>query len=127
MPGGEEAPLILDMGASFGLPNEEEYFDLMPSAYFKNIAMGAINYALGGVVAGIYRPEIVNSKWTGSNQGSFMVVIDAGRLQPLADLKAEMDRMVSAGEKMKPLPGMDRYASDSVVRRLDYSSRDIIV
>ena len=76
--------MILDMGASFGLPNEEEYFDLMPSAYFKNIAMGAINYALGGVVAGIYRPEIVNSKWTGSNQGSFMVVIDAGRLQPLA-------------------------------------------
>ena len=56
------------MGASFGLPNEEEYFDLMPSAYFKNIARGAINYALGGVVAGIYRPEIVNSKWAGSNQ-----------------------------------------------------------
>ena len=40
----------------------------MPSAYFKNIAMGAINYALGGVVAGIYRPEIINSKWSGSNQ-----------------------------------------------------------
>ena len=68
IPGGEEAPLALDMGASFGLPNEEEYFELMPSAYFKNIAMGAINYALGGVVSGIYRPEIVNSKWSGSNQ-----------------------------------------------------------
>eukprot|EP01043_Picozoa_sp_COSAG02_P016986 COSAG02_NODE_760_length_17479_cov_23.555178_8_plen_90_part_00 len=67
VPGGEEAPLALDMGASFGLPNEEDYFDLMPSAYFKNIAMGAINYALGGVVSGIYRPEVVNSKWE-SNQ-----------------------------------------------------------
>eukprot|EP01043_Picozoa_sp_COSAG02_P016985 COSAG02_NODE_760_length_17479_cov_23.555178_7_plen_38_part_00 len=37
-----------------------------------------------------------------------MVAIDAGRLQPLADLKAEMDRMVHDGEKMQPLPGMDR-------------------
>lgn len=41
-------------------------------------------------------------------QGSFMVAIDAERLQPLAELKAEMDRMVSDGEKMQPLPGMDR-------------------
>jgi hypothetical protein len=41
-------------------------------------------------------------------QGSFMVAIDAGRLQPLADLKAQMDRMVHDGEKMQPLPGMDR-------------------
>ena len=35
IPGDEEAPLILDMGASFGLPDENEHFDLMPSAYFK--------------------------------------------------------------------------------------------
>ena len=47
----------------------------------------------GGVVAGIYRDEVVNSEWTASNQGSFFVVIDAARLQPLAELKAEMDRM----------------------------------
>lgn len=41
-------------------------------------------------------------------QGSFLVCIDASRLQPLADLKAEMDRMVSAGERMQPLPTMDQ-------------------
>ena len=64
------------MGASFGLPNEKEYFNLMPSAYFKNIAMGAINYALGGVVSGIYRPEIVNSKWTGSNQVTYFTSLE---------------------------------------------------
>jgi hypothetical protein len=37
-----------------------------------------------------------------------LVAIDAGRLQPLMELKAEMDRMVRDGEKMQPLPGMDR-------------------
>ena len=37
-----------------------------------------------------------------------MVAIDAGRLQPLVELKAEMDRMVRDGENMQPLPGMDR-------------------
>ena len=72
------------MGASFGLPNEKEYFDLMPSAYFKNIAMGAINYALGGVVSGIYRPEIVDSKWKGSNQVSccFPALKESGLASP---------------------------------------------
>ena len=43
--------------------------------------MGAITYALGGVVSGIYRDEVVNSKWSGSNQGSFLVVINANALQ----------------------------------------------
>lgn len=47
------------------------------------------------MVPGIYRPEVVGSKWAASNQGSMMVVIDASTLQPLADLKAEMDRMVA--------------------------------
>ena len=103
IPGGEEAPLILDMGASFGL--KDEFFPEMPQAYFKDIAVGAITYALGGVVSGIYRDEVVNSKWTGSNQGSFLVVINANFLQPLTQLKQEMDRFVADAEKMKPLPG----------------------
>ena len=93
IPTGDEATLALDMGASLGLPDVNEHFEEMPQAYFKHIALGAVNRALGGVVAGIYRDEIVNSEWTASNQGSFFVVIDAARLQPLAELKAEMDRM----------------------------------
>jgi LDH2 family malate/lactate/ureidoglycolate dehydrogenase len=105
IPGAEQAPVALDMGASFGLPNHDEFFDMMPGAYFKEVALGAITYALGGVVSGIYRDEVVHSRWSGSNQGSFLVVIDAGRLQPLAELKAQMDRFVRDAERMRPMPG----------------------
>ena len=69
----------------------------------KELAIGAINRALGGVVAGVYRPELSSSKWSHLQQGSFMVVIDAERLQPLQELKQAMDKMVSDAEKMQPV------------------------
>lgn len=105
VPSGEQADLVLDMGASFGL--DLDLFESIPSlqrAFFKNLAVGAVNCALGGVVPGIYRQEFVDSKFE-ANQGSMIIVIDVGRLLPLAELKGQMDKFVASAEAAQPLPG----------------------
>ena len=105
VPSGDQADLVLDMGASFGLGLD--LFESIPSlqgAFFKNLALGAVNSALGGVVPGIYRQEFVDSKFE-ANQGSMMVVIDVGRLLPLAELKGQMDKFVASAEASQPFPG----------------------
>ena len=53
---------------------------------------------------GIYRQEFVDSKYE-ANQGSMIIVIDAGRLLPLAELHGQMDSFVAAAEASQPFPG----------------------
>ena len=50
-PNGEQPPLVLDMGAHM-LPWGEELFAQIPFAFFKELGIGAVNRALGGVLAG---------------------------------------------------------------------------
>ena len=63
-PNGEQPPLVLDMGAHM-LPWGEELFAQIPFAFFKELGIGAVNRALGGVLAGIYLPQFIppTSPW----------------------------------------------------------------
>ncbi len=106
VPAGDEPPLVMDMGVSL-LGFEEELFRRLPTAFFKNMALSAAIRALGGVFAGIFRQEMVESEWE-SNQGSFIVVVNVAHFTPVDELKKEMDRFISEARRAQPLPGMER-------------------
>ncbi len=107
-PHGSEAPLVLDMGASM-LPWDEDLYNQIPFAFFKELGIGAINRTLGGVLAGIYLPQFVppESPWE-SNQGSFLTAFDVRCFMPLDEFREQMDRFVADARKMQPFPGCDR-------------------
>jgi len=104
-PAGEQPPLVLDMGASM-LPWDEELFERMPFAFFKELGIGAMNRVFGGYLAGIYLPQFMapQSKWE-SNQGAFITVYDVKAFMPVEEFKAEMDRFIEQARAMQPFPG----------------------
>jgi LDH2 family malate/lactate/ureidoglycolate dehydrogenase len=104
-PGGEQPPLVMDMGGVL-IRYDEALFDQVPATFFKAMALSAAIRALGGVFAGIYKSEYCDEKWE-SNQGSFIAVVNVAHFMPVDELKAEMDRFVGEARKTKPLPGME--------------------
>ena len=107
-PNGEQPPLVLDMGAHM-LPWSEELFAQIPFAFFKELGIGAVNRALGGVLAGIYLPQFIppTSPWE-SNQGSFLAAFDVRAFMPLEEFQSQMDAFVAAARNMQPFPGLNR-------------------
>ncbi|MCH2661927.1 Ldh family oxidoreductase [bacterium] len=107
-PNGEQPPLVLDMGAHM-LPWDEAIYEQMPFAFFKELGIGAINRALGGVLAGIYLPQFIppQSPWE-SNQGAFLAAFDVRAFMPLEEFQAQMDAFVAAARNMQPFPGTDQ-------------------
>ncbi len=108
LPAGDQPPVILDMASSM-LDYDEELFARMPFAFFKELGIAAIPYGLGGVLAGIYKPEFSEpaSKWI-SNQGSFIAAFSIEAFMDLAEYQAEMDRWVSEVRALEPFPGQEQ-------------------
>jgi len=108
IPAGLQPPLVLDMGAYF-LPYSDDLFGQFPATFFKGLGLAALFQALGGILAGIYKPEVQAplSRWE-SNQGSFIVMFDIKRFMPVDEFKKEMDRYIGEARRMKPFPGQER-------------------
>jgi len=105
IPAGEQPPLVLDMGTALP-PWDVRLFKQYPWVYFRDLGLGAILQALGGILAGIYKPEMrpPQSKWE-SDQGAFIAVFDVSRFFPAEEFKKEMDRFIGEAQNMKPFPG----------------------
>jgi len=108
VPAGVEPPLVLDMGAHL-LPHEPELMAQFPKVFFKSLGLGAVLYALGGLLAGIRRPECLppETQWE-ANQGSFIAFFSVSRFMPVEEFRREMDKYVAQARDMQPFPGMDR-------------------
>jgi LDH2 family malate/lactate/ureidoglycolate dehydrogenase len=108
VPAGQEPPLVLDMGASF-LPRTEELMAKFPQVFFKALGIGSANLALGGILAGTWRPESrpPDSRWT-VNQGSFLTAWNVARFREPDSFKAEIDRHIRKVRALEPLPGFDQ-------------------
>lgn len=107
VPADEQPPLVLDMGAHM-LPHEPELLERFPRVFFKSLGLGAVLQVLGGVLAGIHRPErqAPRSPWV-SDQGGFVAAIAVERFMPLEEFKADMDGYVARARRMRPYPGVD--------------------
>jgi LDH2 family malate/lactate/ureidoglycolate dehydrogenase len=108
VPGGKQPPLVLDMGAVL-LPRTEALMAEFPHAFFKGLGLGAVNAALGGILAGVQAPgeSAPGSGWV-SGQGSFLTAWDVSRFIDLQAFRSELDRYVEKARNTKPLPGLER-------------------
>ncbi len=107
VPAGEQPPFVFD-GGGFDLPYSEERFGEAPSPFFKGFGVNVAVTILGGLLAGIYRQELMESRdgWQ-SNQGAFVAVFNVSHFMRVDDFKAEMDRYINDVGKTIPLPGSD--------------------
>ena len=99
MPAGNQPPLILDFGAIHdvgdGAPHAKEIYDMAPGLVFRHLGLGAVCQSMGGFLGGVpLDEERANKRFSGANQGSFMVFVDINRLMPVAQFQREMDAYI---------------------------------
>ena len=112
VPAGQAPPLLLDFGAIHdvgdGDPHADEIYALAPGLVFRHLGLGAVCQSIGGFLGGVpAHPARARRRWSGANQGSFMVFVDVNRFRPLADFQREMDDYVAQIATLRPLPGYD--------------------
>ena len=112
LPTGDEPPFVLDFGAMHdlypGSPHMDTIIALAPGTVFRSLGLGAVCQALGGFLAGVpLDPDRAERRWSGANQGSFLIAVDLARFFPLDAFKAEMDAYARAVRQMEPLPGFN--------------------
>jgi LDH2 family malate/lactate/ureidoglycolate dehydrogenase len=127
-PADEEPTLVLDTGATF-IDWDADHFERDPWPFFKSLGLGAVLQGLGGIFAGIYKPEFQapQSQWE-SNQGGFIAVFDIACFMPVAEFKKEMDRFMREARAMQPLPGTESAELCGSVewqRERDYAANGI--
>jgi LDH2 family malate/lactate/ureidoglycolate dehydrogenase len=112
IPTGSEPPFALDFGAVhdmyLGPDGMAPVMELVPSAVLRSFGLGCVCQALGGLLCGLpVDAERAGRKWSGADQGSFMIAVDIERLFPAEQFKAEMDEYARRVRRMLPLPGLN--------------------
>jgi LDH2 family malate/lactate/ureidoglycolate dehydrogenase len=108
IPAGDQPPLVLDMGATL-LPRTKELMAEFPEVFVKALGIGSVNVVLGGLLAGVWRPEGLppESPWS-ADQGSFLTAWDVSRFMDLDTFMAHVDRHIGQARGMEPLVPFDR-------------------
>jgi L-2-hydroxycarboxylate dehydrogenase (NAD+) len=121
IPAGEEPPLVLDFGAMHdlypGSPHLQELIRLAPSTVFRSMGLGTVCQAVGGFLAGVplggeaaKSPPEAARKWSGANQGAFLVAVEIARFLPVETFTAQMKSYVRQVRRMQPLEGYETAA-----------------
>jgi len=105
-PSRAQPPLVLDMSASM-MGYDEELFKQFHSVFTKSLGLGVALHALGGILAGIRKPELEppHSRWE-SNQGAFLAVFNIEHFMGIDEFETTMDRFIGQARDMKPFPDM---------------------
>ena len=104
IPAGSAQPAIVyDGSVGFGIADDGN----TTRHLLKQLGLQTAVVALGGIVAGVYQPETLNTPWE-ANQGSFIAVFDASKLMPAGEYSATLDRFVGQAMAMQPVSGLER-------------------
>lgn len=105
-PTRNQPPLVLDMAAVF-MGYRDELFQEYYALFAKSLGLAVALQALGGILAGIWRPEFQppRSKWD-SNQGAFLLAMKIDHFMEVEEFERTLDDFVERARKMKPFPGM---------------------
>lgn len=105
-PTRSQPPLTLDMGAAL-LPQEQALMEQYHWVFMKSLGLGVAIQALGGILAGIWKPELAGpeSIWE-SNQGAFIAVLNVKNLMPIEEFERTLDRFIDQARHMQPFAGM---------------------
>ena len=82
-----------------------ELFARSPAVYFKALGLSVIPQLLGGIMAGIWKEEYVESNWI-SDQGSFIAVFDLARFIPIDEFKSRVDGYIDRARHLEPGEGL---------------------
>lgn len=108
IPAEKQPPIVLDMSANV-MPAgaQEELFERFSAAFMKSLGLGVVFQALGGILAGIWKPEFQapQSQWK-SDQGAFIIMLNIENFRSLDGFLSDMDDFVGKARLMKPMPGM---------------------
>jgi LDH2 family malate/lactate/ureidoglycolate dehydrogenase len=114
IPAGEEPPLVLDFGAMHdlypGSPHVPDLIRLAPSTVFRSMGLGTVCQAIGGFLAGVTLggdAAEASRRWSGANQGAFLVAVEIGRFLPLETFTAQMESYARQVRRMQPVPGCE--------------------
>lgn len=115
VPAGREPPLVLDFGAMHDMypnsPHFQELIGLAPGLIFRGLGLGAVCQAVGGFLTGVPlggpgdAPPEGARRWSGANQGAFLVAVDIARFMPPEAFIAQMQEYVRRAREMQPVPG----------------------
>jgi len=113
LPTAAEPPFVLDFGAMHdlyaGSKHVDQIIELAPGTVFRSIGLGAVCQALGGFLAGVpVDPERAERRWSGANQGSFMIAVDLRLFMPEEEFTREMDEYSRRVRELAPLAGFDQ-------------------
>ncbi len=105
-PTRSQPPLVLDMAAVF-MGYKDELFQEFYALFAKSLGLAVALQALGGILAGIWRPEFQppQAKWE-SNQGAFLLAMKIDHFMDLDEFERSLDDFVSKARAMRPFPGM---------------------
>ena len=103
VPAGEQPPFVYDAGHLEQLYTDDIFLE-SPQRFYKALGINAAVTILGGLLAGIYRPEVQSQEQWEANQGSFIAVFDISRFMPVEEFRAEMDRYIGDVHRLKRLP-----------------------
>lgn len=105
-PTRSQPPLVLDMAAVF-MGYKDELFQEFYALFAKSLGLAVALQALGGILAGIWRPEFQppRTKWE-SNQGAFLLAMKIDHFMDLDEFERSLDDFVSKARNMRPFPGM---------------------
>ena len=105
-PTRNQPPLVLDMAAVF-MGYKDELFQEFHALFAKSLGLAVALQALGGILAGIWRPEFQppRAKWE-SNQGAFLLAMKIDHFMDLDEFERSLDEFVSKARNMRPFPGM---------------------
>jgi LDH2 family malate/lactate/ureidoglycolate dehydrogenase len=86
---------------------DEELFKEFHYVFSKSLGLGVALHALGGILAGIRKPEFEKpqSRWE-SNQGAFLAAFNIDHFMGIDEFETTMDHFISQARRMKPLPNM---------------------
>ena len=113
IPTGGEPPFVLDFGAIhdmyLGPEAMKPILELVPSTVLRSFGLGCACQALGGLLCGVpLDAERAQRQWSGANQGSFMIVVDIGKLFPLEQFTREMDEYARRVRQLTPFAGIEQ-------------------
>lgn len=113
IPSGSEPPFVLDFGAIhdmyLGPEAMKPILELVPSTVLRSFGLGCACQALGGLLCGVpIDAERAQRQWSGANQGSFIIVVDIGKLFPLEQFKQEMDEYARRVRQLTPFAGIEQ-------------------
>ena len=109
IPSADGPPLVFDVSTNVlrGKNRLQEAMDFLPEAVVRSFGLKFVSTLLGGILAGAVPPEERRGDFSAANRGFLIVAFDPGVFGDAEGFKREVERIIAASRRLKPLPGFE--------------------